>query len=790
MKAIINTLKQVLPGLISCALIHAQSVGIGTVTPHPSAQLEIFSTSQGLLIPRMTTAQRNAIVNPAHSLLIFNMDNFCIEAYDSASGQWLAVSCPAACNPCDSCPLPVIDSLTGPTSVCAGDTLVFKLWSPTGGAYIWNVDSSWTILSTGQYGIFIAGQPATVYGYLCNECGCVGDSLTVHLGTAPALTGITQNPASPVCPADTILLKATATGAVTSWTWTVPTGWTVIGPTNLDSLLVQGSPGATATIWAKACNGCGCDSASISVQVQNATLSVSITGPTFACAGDTVVWRASVPGATSWTWSYPPSWTLIAQGGDSIVLQPDTTNGQLIVQVSDGCAVGTDTLTVSADSCRFLCSFVEIVDSTDTVTLVYPNFIKRLTNGNLLIGGVLKVGTSPYVWKGFLTLMSPSGTPLWTKIIYNDTGLYIFDAIELANGNILISGGFSRRGYLATLNSAGTILTEKYFPYSAHSDAIVSLTRIGNSVYAVQGTNNRFGWGPEISRIIKINPNNLNITQSTGLSSTGVIPGCEHFSPFYLDAYSNKLFIAGMCGYRFSSISYDFDLKLIIFAIDTTWNISVIKRYDNTTIANDREPRPGRIKIDSFRGYIVVPVFEYWASGTANNKNVLMILDTSLNTVFSYDMDGPGRYYAELAEGDVYITRTGYLVARRKAGTTPPTLSITYLDSALNSTIFSKLIQLPISINNAVKIAHISPNRFLIVAGSSSGLVLIPIDSSGNIVNVNNSCSCISSTPGPLPSPFSIPSAPVSYSITGGLPIGNNVNYIRSTASSRTGLCP
>jgi hypothetical protein len=38
-----------------------QNVGIGTNTPHPTALLELYSTSKGLLIPRMTQAERDAI---------------------------------------------------------------------------------------------------------------------------------------------------------------------------------------------------------------------------------------------------------------------------------------------------------------------------------------------------------------------------------------------------------------------------------------------------------------------------------------------------------------------------------------------------------------------------------------------------------------------------------------------------------------------------------------------------------------------------------------------------------
>src|ERR1043166_8626873 len=47
------------------------SAGIGTITPNASSILEIKSTTQGLLIPRMTGAQRNAIASPATGLMIY-----------------------------------------------------------------------------------------------------------------------------------------------------------------------------------------------------------------------------------------------------------------------------------------------------------------------------------------------------------------------------------------------------------------------------------------------------------------------------------------------------------------------------------------------------------------------------------------------------------------------------------------------------------------------------------------------------------------------------------------------
>jgi hypothetical protein len=59
---------------ISC-LSWCQSVGIGTVSPDASAQLEISSTNKGLLIPRMSMAERNAIVTPAKGLMVYVSDD-------------------------------------------------------------------------------------------------------------------------------------------------------------------------------------------------------------------------------------------------------------------------------------------------------------------------------------------------------------------------------------------------------------------------------------------------------------------------------------------------------------------------------------------------------------------------------------------------------------------------------------------------------------------------------------------------------------------------------------------
>lgn len=65
----------------------SQNVGIGTSTPDASAKLDIESQNQGLLIPRMTSDQRNAIADPAAGLLVYDQIKRTLYMFDGQN--WL-----------------------------------------------------------------------------------------------------------------------------------------------------------------------------------------------------------------------------------------------------------------------------------------------------------------------------------------------------------------------------------------------------------------------------------------------------------------------------------------------------------------------------------------------------------------------------------------------------------------------------------------------------------------------------------------------------------------------------
>ncbi len=56
-------------------------------TPEPSAILDVKSTNKGFLVPRMTAAQRTAIISPATGLLVYQIDDEIGYWYNQGTGE-------------------------------------------------------------------------------------------------------------------------------------------------------------------------------------------------------------------------------------------------------------------------------------------------------------------------------------------------------------------------------------------------------------------------------------------------------------------------------------------------------------------------------------------------------------------------------------------------------------------------------------------------------------------------------------------------------------------------------
>jgi hypothetical protein len=173
--------------------VFSQSIGLNTTgaAPNSKALLDIdatgMSTKGGILIPRMTTGDRNALSSTGivpESLLIYNTTTQCFEAWNQSSLVWVAFGCL-------NCQMPDLFDNTLSTAYSC-DYFVAN-WSVSGGAagYYLDVSSSSTFasfvpgfnnLSVGNVTSFLVGglSPNTTYFYrvrAVNSCGTVNSNV-------------------------------------------------------------------------------------------------------------------------------------------------------------------------------------------------------------------------------------------------------------------------------------------------------------------------------------------------------------------------------------------------------------------------------------------------------------------------------------------------------------------------------------------------------------------------------------------------------------------------------------
>jgi len=68
------------------------SLGVGTASPAASAKVDITSTTQGVLFPSMSSAQRQAIAAPSTGLLVYDLSGNILMQYNG--NRWLEVGSP------------------------------------------------------------------------------------------------------------------------------------------------------------------------------------------------------------------------------------------------------------------------------------------------------------------------------------------------------------------------------------------------------------------------------------------------------------------------------------------------------------------------------------------------------------------------------------------------------------------------------------------------------------------------------------------------------------------------
>ena len=435
----------------TCSQIYdnGTSVGIGTSAPTGSTIFELNSTTQGMLMTRMNTTQRNSITNIPESLLIFNTDTKCFEAY--VGGAWNTVSCPTACIP-PAQPA----SITGDATVCESQSKVYSIIAvPLATFYNWSVPTGWTV-TDGQGTISItvttgnSSQSGNVNVTANNSCGA-STLQTLHVTIEHASVGGTVASDQTICtdasPAD--LTLSSNTGAVTKWQKSSDVGFTL--PTDIavtSTTLAGATIGAlTSNTYFRAVVQNGVCSSANSAFVLVTVNTVSIGG---TVASDQTICTGALPAdltlsdntgtVTKWQKSSDVGFTLPTDIAGTSTTLAGATIGALTSNTYFRAVVQNGACS-SANSASLLVT-VNTTNPPSVGTITQPTC--SVTTGSVVLNGLPATGTWTLTRTPGGTTTTGTGTSSTITGLAADTYTYtvkngITECTSIASANVVIN---------------------------------------------------------------------------------------------------------------------------------------------------------------------------------------------------------------------------------------------------------------------------------------------------------------------------------------------------------------
>ncbi len=238
-------------------------------------------------------------------------------------------------------PAPVI---SGPDTVCEGQTITYTTPLVTGNVYNWNVTGG-TVVSNNTNTITVS-WPANGSGSISltetNTSTCdstVTTTILIAPQPAPVING-----ALTTCTTTSTLYSVAVPVPGNTYSWTV-TGGTIIGSPNSSSVEIDWTTAGTATITVLESNSLGCDS-TVSITATVLTIPTpTITGPDTVCALHSFVYSTPLVAGNTYNWNVNGG-TIVSNNNNSITVEwPANGSGSVSLTESNSASCVTSVTT-------------------------------------------------------------------------------------------------------------------------------------------------------------------------------------------------------------------------------------------------------------------------------------------------------------------------------------------------------------------------------------------------------------------------------------------------------------
>jgi len=264
--------------------------------PHSYSLLELATAKGGLRLPMLKTSERDALKltsdsTEAGGLVIYNTDIDCVEFW--SDGKWIDL---CSATPASS----IVNSIkltsaagTDAQTVCGGTAITPITYSTTGATGATFVGLPAGVTGNWNAGLVtIGGAPTTSGNYIVVLTGGSGSGMAIGTITVNKVISAIAGANGVTKGATGLTYSVTPVSGVTTYTWTVPSGWSITKGQGSDSITVTAgtTEGHAGTITVSANNG-NCTSTS--------TLAVSVGCPVKTTNGNWLTFMCYNLGASA-----------------------------------------------------------------------------------------------------------------------------------------------------------------------------------------------------------------------------------------------------------------------------------------------------------------------------------------------------------------------------------------------------------------------------------------------------------------------------------------------------------